>query len=55
MVLVVLIAGVFLWSVKNGQFDDLEEQGQRILFDDDRTYSAQKNNKKLPIGEVKNI
>lgn len=25
----------FLWSLRNGQFDDLDGAGSRILFDDD--------------------
>ncbi|MBW5290953.1 MAG: Type cbb3 cytochrome oxidase biogenesis protein CcoS [Candidatus Ruthia sp. Asou_11_S2] len=33
VVLVVLL----MMSVKNGQFDDLEGEGQRILFDEERT------------------
>lgn len=36
VVLVFVIAGVFWWSVKSGQFDDLEGPGFRILMDDDR-------------------
>ncbi|HJW24399.1 MAG TPA: cbb3-type cytochrome oxidase assembly protein CcoS [Rhodocyclaceae bacterium] len=36
VVLVFAIAGVFWWSVKSGQFDDLEGPGFRILMDDDR-------------------
>jgi cbb3-type cytochrome oxidase maturation protein len=24
----------FLWSLRSGQFDDLEGAGQRVLFDD---------------------
>jgi len=35
LVLVFMIAGVFWWSLKNGQFDDLEGPGHRILMDDD--------------------
>lgn len=35
VVLVALIAGVFWWSVKSGQFDDLEGPAHRILADDD--------------------
>ncbi|MFE8071583.1 cbb3-type cytochrome oxidase assembly protein CcoS [Marinobacteraceae bacterium S3BR75-40.1] len=27
--------GLFVWSVKNGQYDDLEGPAHRILFDDD--------------------
>jgi cbb3-type cytochrome oxidase maturation protein len=30
-VLVLLIIGVFGWAVNNGQLDDLEREGQRIL------------------------
>ena len=36
-VLLALVIGVvFWWSAENGQFDDLEGPGQRILMDDDR-------------------
>lgn len=38
--LAVLLAGVivwgFFWSVKSGQFDDLEGPAHRILMDDDK-------------------
>lgn len=34
--LVFLIAVVFWWSVRSGQFDDLEGPAFRILMDDDR-------------------
>jgi len=26
---------IFFWAVKSGQFDDLDTEGKRILFDDD--------------------
>ena len=29
------IVGVFLWSVRSGQFDDLKGPAHRILMDDD--------------------
>jgi cbb3-type cytochrome oxidase maturation protein len=35
VVLVFLIGAAFLWSVKSGQFDDLEGPAHRILSDDD--------------------
>ena len=25
----------FLWSLKSGQYDDLDSEGERMLFDDD--------------------
>ncbi len=35
VVLVLAIAGVLVWSVLSGQFDDLEAEGRRILDDDE--------------------
>jgi cbb3-type cytochrome oxidase maturation protein len=36
VVLAFLIGVVFWWSLKSGQFDDLEGPAHRILMDDDR-------------------
>ena len=38
--LVALIGAVFWWSVRSGQFDDLEGPAHRILADDDRVHAA---------------
>ena len=35
VVLAFLIAAAFVWSVRSGQFDDLEGPAHRILADDD--------------------
>ena len=35
MLLLVVIAAFFFWSVKSGQMDDLEGPAYRILMDDD--------------------
>ena len=35
VVLVLLIGAAFWWSVKSGQYDDLEGPAHRILDDDD--------------------
>jgi len=36
MILLGLIGvGVFIWSVRSGQYDDLEGDANRILMDDD--------------------
>jgi cbb3-type cytochrome oxidase maturation protein len=32
---VAVIAGIFLWAVKSGQFEDMEGPAHRILMDDD--------------------
>lgn len=36
VVLVFVIAAIFWWSVKSGQFDDLEGPGFKILMEDDK-------------------
>ena len=36
VVLVFLIGAGFWWSLRSGQFDDLDGPGYRILMDDDR-------------------
>jgi len=35
VVLALLFGAIFWWSVRNGQFDDLEGPAHRILSDDD--------------------
>ena len=35
IVVAVAIAGLFLWAVRSGQFDDLDTPAVRILADDD--------------------
>ena len=35
LILVLLIAIVLRWAIKNGQYDDLEGPGYRVLMDDD--------------------
>ncbi len=37
LVLVFVIAALFWWSLKTGQYEDLEGPGHRILMDDDET------------------
>ena len=39
MLILVVIAGFFIWSVKSGQMDDLEGPAYRILMDDDSANS----------------
>jgi cbb3-type cytochrome oxidase maturation protein len=39
VVLALLVAAAFWWSVRSGQFDDLEGPAHRILSDDDSSDS----------------
>jgi len=34
-ILVIVAAGLFIWSIKSGQFEDMEGPGFRVLMDDD--------------------
>lgn len=36
VLLVFLIGGIFWWSVRSGQFEDLEGPAYRVVRDDDR-------------------
>lgn len=45
VVLVFLIGAIFWWSVKSGQFDDLEGPGYRVLMDDDRPSAGRAGSK----------
>jgi cbb3-type cytochrome oxidase maturation protein len=40
IVLVFVIAVIFWWSVRSGQFDDLEGPGYRVVSDDDAPQGA---------------
>jgi len=33
--LLAIALGFFIWAVRNGQLENLEQEGTRILFDDD--------------------
>ena len=37
VIAVIAIAGIFVWAVRSGQFDDLDTSAVRILPDDDET------------------
>jgi cbb3-type cytochrome oxidase maturation protein len=41
VLLVFVIGGIFWWSLKSGQMEDLEGPAYRILMDDDRPQIAE--------------
>jgi len=48
VVLVFLIGVLFWWSLRSGQFEDLEGPAYRILHDDDSVKSADPSDKPPP-------
>ena len=43
VVLVFLIGIAFWWSLRSGQYDDMEGPGYRVLMDDDKSRSEAEN------------
>ena len=37
LITLALVIGVFFWAVNSGQYDDLDREADRILFDDKPT------------------
>lgn len=35
IVVITVAVVIFFWAVKSGQYDDIDREGERILFDDD--------------------
>ncbi len=48
VVLVFLIGIIFWWSIRSGQFDDLEGPAYRILMDDDGPARGAKGDELVP-------
>ena len=46
LLVAMIFLGIFIWAVKNGQFDDNETPPYRILFDDDKPEENETNNEK---------
>lgn len=42
LVLVFVIAALFWWSLRSGQYEDLDGPGYRILMDDDKAATPSK-------------
>lgn len=42
LVFIVIAIRVFFWAVNSGQYDDLDSEGERILFDSDEHQQQQK-------------
>ena len=41
LVFIVIAIRVFFWAVNSGQYDDLDSEGERILFDSDEHQQQQ--------------
>ena len=48
LIFVAIIAWVFIWSVKSGQYDDMEGPAHEILMDNDSIQSAEEADKQNP-------
>lgn len=46
LILLGLIVWIFLWAVRDGQYDDLEGPAYQILMDEDKIVDRQKNSRR---------
>ncbi|MBI5504998.1 MAG: cbb3-type cytochrome oxidase assembly protein CcoS [Deltaproteobacteria bacterium] len=46
-----LAAYVFVWAVRNGQFEDLDSPASRILFDDEALHPSSRRERVAPAAE----
>ncbi len=46
LIVALIFLSLYIWSVKNGQFDDNETPAMRILFDDIEIDEQKKDNNK---------
>lgn len=49
IVIVAIAVAVFFWAVKSGQFEDLDTEGKRILFDERSTKGANTASIRSPV------
>ena len=48
MIFVVIIAWVFVWSVKSGQYEDMEGPAHKILMDNDSIQATKHDDDESP-------
>lgn len=48
LIFVAIVAWVFIWSVKSGQYDDMEGPAHEILMDNDGIQSTQNDDEQDP-------
>lgn len=48
LILLICAIGAFMWAAKSGQFEDLDREAHRILFDEDMKPNQAKENKTKP-------
>ncbi|WP_428624200.1 cbb3-type cytochrome oxidase assembly protein CcoS [Sedimenticola sp.] len=53
IILGLIFIGILIWAVKQGQYDDLEGDGQRLLLDEDedKLPDGSSDNRKKHIGK----
>ncbi|MCI0505173.1 MAG: cbb3-type cytochrome oxidase assembly protein CcoS [Gammaproteobacteria bacterium] len=51
IILGLVMVGVLVWAVKNGQYDDLEGDAHRIIMDDDDPLLPGKSSKRKESGK----
>lgn len=53
IVFIIGAVALFFWAVNSGQYDDLESEAERILFDDDMCLSQEKPDDNMCLSQGK--
>ena len=48
LILIVVAVRLLFWAIKNGQYDDLDTEGERILFEDKLDWTTTVEEKTAP-------
>jgi cbb3-type cytochrome oxidase maturation protein len=48
LIFVALAIKILLWAINSGQYDNLDAEAHRILFDDEKNQSSTKPTEELP-------
>ncbi|MCK9504929.1 MAG: cbb3-type cytochrome oxidase assembly protein CcoS [Porticoccaceae bacterium] len=43
LLILALVVVIFIWAVNSGQYDDIDREGERILFEDDVRLAKQQS------------
>jgi len=54
IVVIAVAVAIFFWAVKSGQYDDVDREGERILFDDDDFERPASKNKETGLENKEN-
>lgn len=47
----IIALGIFFWAIRDGQYDDMESQGLKIIIDDKQQAKSEKQTKSKTVSQ----